>query len=202
MVSLVARSGMWRQNPPPAISIPRLIASEFLESSGIGNVSFQKWGHLIVIYILVILPKIFVNNPFFFFLVKFLLREKRRRWMSECWRMDWFVFWRFFRGLDLFILKILFKRYSDDWIGKLSRMIAASKYNELLDAKKNHLLSLTLWTLVQWREKSVYGSFERENTRPVQLRNFFPISLMSNPQISDLLRLAFKIRSSRNSGLV
>lgn len=201
MVSLVARSGMWRQNPPPAISIPRLIASEFLESSGIGNVSFQKWGHLIVIYILVILPKIFVNNPFFFFLVKFLLREKRRRWMLE--RMlengDWFVFWRFFRGLDLFILKILFKRYSDDWIGKLSRMIAASKYNELLDAKKNHLLSLTLWTLVQWREKSVY---ERENTRLAQLRNFFPISLMSNPQISDLLRLAFKIRSSRNSGLV
>lgn len=88
MVSLVARSGMWRQNPPPAISIPRLIASEFLESSGIGNVSFQKWGHLIVIYILVILPKIFVNNPFFFFLVKFLLREKQRRWMSECWRME------------------------------------------------------------------------------------------------------------------
>lgn len=194
MVSLVARSGMWRQNPPPAISIPRLIASEFLESSGIGNVSFQKWGHLIVIYILVILPKIFVNNPFFFFLVKM---DER---MLE--NGDWFVFWRFFRGLDLFILKILFKRYSDDWIGRLSRMIAASKYNELLDAKKNHLLSLTLWTLVQWREKSVYGSFERENTRPVQLRNFFPISLMSNPQISDLLRLAFKIRSSRNSGLV
>lgn len=170
MVSLVARSGMWRQNPPPAISIPRLIASEFLESSGIGNVSFQKWGHLIVIYILVILPKIFVNNPFFFFLVKM---DER---MLE--NGDWFVFWRFFRGLDLFILKILFKRYSDDWIGRLSRMIAASKYNELLDAKKNHLLSLTLWTLPMKRKICLRFVRTREHaSRPAKkfLSNFFDV---------------------------
>lgn len=44
--------------------------------------------------------------------------------------------------------------------------------------KKNHLLSLTLWTLVQWREKSVYGSFEREHaSRPAKkfLSNFFDV---------------------------
>lgn len=52
-----------------------------------------------MIYILVILPKIFVNNPFFFFFGEISFKRKTEK-MDERWRME--------IGIDL---------YSEDFLG-------------------------------------------------------------------------------------